>query len=152
MSKMEESTYGRNKVLVEEHTGKPGVSRTQQGQLHCSVVSDYLGTPCLLPHGPFEAGVMAAMAQCWRNCEEIPYVQGQRSPRKMVGGAKSILASNPIPARGTQRAQTNVMHTRTQRAHRDWSSPVAEGLLCRSRSAEDWCRGGPLGAADLGVA
>ena len=32
----------------------------------------------------------------------------------MVGGVKSRLESNPIPARDTQRAQTNLVHTRTQ--------------------------------------
>ena len=30
---------------------------------------------------------------------EIPQVQGQRSPSKTVGGVKSNLESNPIPAR-----------------------------------------------------
>ena len=42
-------------------------------------------------------------------CEQrkIPHVQGQRRiPRKIVGGAKSQLESNPIPARDTRRAQT----------------------------------------------
>ena len=39
--------------------------------------------------------------------KKIPYVQEQRSgPNKMVGGAKSCLESNPIPARDAQRAQT----------------------------------------------
>ena len=32
--------------------------------------------------------------------------QGQRSPRKVVGGANSHLESNPIPTRDAQRAQT----------------------------------------------
>ena len=39
--------------------------------------------------------------------KKIPHVQGQRrSPSKMVGGAKSHLESNSIPARDDQRAQT----------------------------------------------
>ena len=47
-------------------------------------------------------------------------VQGQRrSPSKMVGGVKSHLESNPIPARDAQRAQTNLVCNRTQRSHRD---------------------------------
>ena len=41
------------------------------------------------------------------------------APSKMVGGAKSHLESNPIPARDAWRAQTNPVHTRTQRPHRD---------------------------------
>ena len=51
----------------------------------------------------------------WGDCEEIPHFQGQRSPRKMVGGAKSHLESNTIPTRDSQRAETNLEHTRTQR-------------------------------------
>ena len=64
------------------------------------------------------AGVVAVPR--WSNFEEIPHVQGQRrSPSKMVGGAKSHLELNPIAARDAQRAQTNLVHTRTQRPHRD---------------------------------
>ena len=49
--------------------------------------------------------------------KKILHIQGQRrSPNKMVGGARSHLESNPIPARGLKQ---NLMHTRTQRPHRD---------------------------------
>ena len=42
-------------------------------------------------------------------------MQGQRrSPRKMVGGANFHLESNPISTRDAKRAQTNLVHTRTQ--------------------------------------
>ena len=62
----------------------------------------------------------AAATWHWSNCEEIPHVQEQRrSPSKMVGGAKSHLDSNPIPSRDAQRAQTYLVHTRTQRPNRD---------------------------------
>ena len=40
-------------------------------------------------------------------------------PSKMVGGTKSHLESNPKPTRDTQRAQTNLGYTKTQRTHRD---------------------------------
>ena len=53
----------------------------------------------------------------WGGCEEIPHFQGQRSPRKMVGGAKSHLESNPILARDTQRAQNKPS------AHQDPETP-----------------------------
>ena len=46
--------------------------------------------------------------------EEIPHVQGQRSPSKMVGGANSRLESNPIPGRDAQRAQINLVCARTR--------------------------------------
>ena len=42
-----------------------------------------------------------------------------RSHSKMVGGVKSCLESNPIPARDTQRSQTYFACPRTQRPHRE---------------------------------
>ena len=88
----------------------------------------------------------------WRDFEEIPHIQGQKkSPRKMVGGAKSHLESNPIPPSVAQRAQTNLMHTRTQRPHRDLE-------LCLSVSCggtgQQWTAAGSgaLGTADLVIA
>ena len=64
-------------------------------------------------------GSVAVAVQHWSNFEEIPHIQGQRrSPSKTVGGAKSHLESNPIPARDTLRALTNLVCTRTQRPHR----------------------------------
>ena len=42
-----------------------------------------------------------------------------RSHSKMVGGVKSCLESNPIPARDTQRSQTYLACPRTQRPHRE---------------------------------
>ena len=81
-------------------------------------------------------GAGAAAAQCWSDCEVILHAQEQRrSPSKMVGGAKSGLESNPIPTRDTQRVQTNLVHTRTQRLRQNcvWVSPeevwVSSGLL-----------------------
>ena len=74
--------------------------------------------------------------------KKIPHVQGQsRSPSKMVGGAKSSLDSNPLPARDTQRAQTKLVLTRTQGPHRDWARTVLECLLWRYGSAVACYRG-----------
>ena len=53
----------------------------------------------------------------------------------MVGRANSHLESNLIPARDSQRAQTNLVHTRTQISHRDGDRTVFECLLWRYRSA-----------------
>ena len=45
--------------------------------------------------------------------KKIPHIKGKRrSPSKMVGGVKSSLESNPIPARDAWRAQTNLVCTR----------------------------------------
>ena len=63
---------------------------------------------------------------------------------------KLHLESNPLPARNAQRAQTNLVHTRIQGAHRDWARTVFECLLQRYGSAVDCCRGRGSGAADLG--
>ena len=82
----------------------------------------------------------AEVAWCWSGCEEIPHIQGQRNHSKMVGGAKSHLESNPILARAAQRAQTNLVHTRTQRFHGDWGRTVFECLLWRYGLAVDCCR------------
>ena len=96
-------------------------------------------------------GTEAAAAQLWSNFGEIPHVQGQRiRPSKMVGGAKSHLESNPIPATDTQRAQTNLVHTRPQRPHRDWDKTVFECLLWRYGSAMDCRRGRGSGCSRFG--
>ena len=51
---------------------------------------------------------------------KIPHIQRQRrGTRKTVGGVKSHLASNPISTRAPWRVQTNPVHIRTQRPHRD---------------------------------
>ena len=81
------------------------------------------------------------------SCEEIPHVQGWRSPRKMVGGVNLCLESNSIPSRDAQRAQTNLVHTRTQRPHKDWDRTVFESLLWRYRSAVDCCMGRDSGCS-----
>ena len=61
-------------------------------------------------------GTGAAAEQYLSDYEEIPHMQEQRiSPSKTVGGAKSCLESNTISKRDAQRAQTNLVHTRYQR-------------------------------------
>ena len=70
--------------------------------------------------------------ECWIQPKIIPHVQGQRrSPSKKVGGVKSHLESNPIPAKVARRAQTNLVCTRSQIPHRDCSRTVFECLLWR---------------------
>ena len=49
-----------------------------------------------------------------------PHVQEQRRiPSKTVGGVKLHLGSNILPTRDIQRAQINLVCTRTQKPHRD---------------------------------
>ena len=74
--------------------------------------------------------------------KKILHFQGQRRRHsKTVGGAKSCLESNPIPARNTQRAQTNLVSTKNQRPHRDTTG--------QQRTATG---AGDLGAVGLRVA
>ena len=76
----------------------------------------------------------------WTSGVEIPHIQGQRNPSKMVGTGVAVrsypmskgkgepqqdsrkgdfvLGSNPIPARDAKRVQTNLVYTRTQGPHR----------------------------------
>ena len=59
-------------------------------------------------------GTETAAARCWSKFKEIPHIQGQRrSSCKMVGGSKLHLESNPIHTRDVQRVQTKLVHTRT---------------------------------------
>ena len=70
----------------------------------------------------------------------------------MVGGEKSHLESNPIAARDTWRAQTNLVHTRTQR-FTETEPELCFSVSCRWMG-QQWtaARAGPLGAVDLGMA
>ena len=46
------------------------------------------------------AAKQSSTGECWIPPKKIPHVQRQRrSPKKMLGRAKSRLVSNPIPAR-----------------------------------------------------
>ena len=49
----------------------------------------------------------------------ISFVDYDDYSSKMVEGVKSHLESKPIPTRDTWRAQTNLVHTRTQGPLRD---------------------------------
>ena len=48
-----------------------------------------------------------------------PHPGTNKKPQQGSRMGKSCLESHPIPARNAQRAQTNLVHTRTQRPHRD---------------------------------
>ena len=83
--------------------------------------------------------------------KRCPTAKGKgEGPSKTVGEVKSPLESNPISARGSQRDQTNLVCTRTQRPHRDWARSVSECLLQRSGSAVACCRGKGSGCSRRG--
>ena len=59
--------------------------------------------------------------------KKIPHVEGQRRrSNKMVGGAKSHLESNPIPARDARRPQTKLC------VHQDPEAPQRLSQTCLS--------------------
>ena len=70
----------------------------------------------------------------------------------MAGGARLHLESNPIPTRDAQRAQTNLVQTKTK----DPTEPETELCLGVSQGGlgQQWTAAGALGlgAVDLGVA
>ena len=82
--------------------------------------------------------------------KKIPHIQGKRrSPSKMVGGMKSSLESNPIPARDAWRAQTNLVCTRTQRPHRDQARTVF--VSCGGTGQQQPATGAGSLGSDLGM-
>ena len=66
----------------------------------------------------------------------------------MVGGVNLHWESNPIPARDSQRAQTNLVCTRTQWPHRDWGRTVFE---CLCGGIGQWRPASVLGALNVAV-
>ena len=68
----------------------------------------------------------------------------------MEGGVNSHLESNPIPSRDAQRAQTNLVCTRTQGPYRDRAMlSISCGGMGQQWTATET---GTLGEADLGMA
>ena len=118
--------------------------------------------------------------QLWRDCEEIPHVQGKRSPSKtvgagvatawrrsdfgeiphvqgerrntskMVGGAKSHLESNPIVAR-MLRGLKQTLCIPGPRDPTETESELCLSISCGG-TGQQWVAtgAGALGAADLG--
>ena len=95
----------------------------------------------------------AVAVWCCSGYKEIPHAQGQRSPSKMVGGAKSLLESNPIThqrcSEGSNICCAHQDPEITQRLRQNcvWMSPeevqVSSGLL--------WARGSRCSKAGYGI-
>ena len=60
-------------------------------------------------------------------------------PQQDCRRGKIMFTIKPRTTRKAQRAQINLVHTRTQRPHRDWDRTVFEHLLRRYGSAVDCC-------------
>ena len=68
-------------------------------------------------------------------------IQGQKTPSRMVQGAKQHLESDPIHTRDAKMAQANLVCTRIQKPHRNGVRTVFECPLWRYVSALDCYRG-----------
>ena len=85
--------------------------------------------------------------------KKIPHIQEQRrSPSETLGGEKSHLESNPIPARDAQRAQTNLVPL-GPRDPTETEPELCLSVSCRGMG-QQWppTEAGALGAVDLGIA
>ena len=82
--------------------------------------------------------------------KKIPHIQGQRrSLNKTVGGAKSHLESNPIPARDTRGAPTKPCVYQDSVTLQRLSQNCVDCLLWKYRSAVAYCRGRGSGCRNL---
>ena len=89
------------------------------------------------------AGAQAAVRR-------YPMSKGKGEAPARTGGASSHLESNPKPARDVQKAQTNLVCTRTQRRPRNWDRTVFGCLLRRYGSAVPGPRGRGSGCSRPG--
>ena len=76
------------------------------------------------------------------NSLALPTIQWMLAIWSLIGGVNSHLESNPIPARDSQRAQTNPVCSRTQGPRRDWDRTVFERVWGRRGSVVACCRVG----------
>ena len=66
-----------------------------------------------------------ALEQIWGDTP----ISRAKEKSQQDGKSKIVFRINPISDRDAQRAQTSLVHTRTQRPHRDWNRTVFECLL-----------------------
>ena len=78
------------------------------------------------------AAEQLSTGECWIPPKrDTSHPRAKEKPQQDGRRGKITFRITPLPARGTQRAQTNLVCTRTQRPHRDWARTVFECLLWR---------------------
>ena len=94
----------------------------------------------------------AAAVRCLSDYEEIPLIQEKRtSPSYIVGGTKLHLESNPTPTRNAQRAQTNLC-ARGPRDPTETETELCLSAFCGGMGQQWTAAGaGALGTAALGM-
>ena len=81
--------------------------------------------------------------ECWIPPKrDTPHPRAKEKPQQDGRRGKIEFRITPLPARDAQRAQTNLVRTRTQRPHGDWARTVFEYLLWRykymGRQWKEW--------------
>ena len=98
--------------------------------------------------------------RCWTTVDrrmldptknDTPHPRAKEEPQKDGRRGKIMLKSNSIPARDVQRAQTNLVHIRTQRPQKEWARTVFEDLLWRYGSAVACHRGSGCSKPGYGI-
>ena len=91
----------------------------------------------------------AVLGQLWG---DTPYPGAKEKHQQDVEGVNSHLKSSPIPARDSQKAPTNLVHTRTQ-GPQETEIELCLSVSCGGTGQQRTAAGpGALGAADLGMA
>ena len=85
---------------------------------------------------------------CWSSCEEIPHVQGNRNPSKMVGVARGHQRADTLKPYSQKTSQSN--HTRTTALSNSMKISHAceatqAGRVMVERSDRMWSTGGGNG-------
>ena len=93
------------------------------------------------------SGGCIVLEQIWG---DTPRPRAKEKPQKDSRRSKIMIRINPISDKDAQRAQTSLVHTRTQRPHRDWARTVFEGLLWKYSSAVACHRGKGFGCSRPG--
>ena len=93
------------------------------------------------------SGGCIVLEQIWG---DTPCPRAKEKPQKDGRRSKIMFRINPISDKDAQRAQTSLVHTRTQRPHRDWDRTVFECLPSRYGSEVTCHKGGDSGCGRPG--
>ena len=110
--------------------------------LHWSLRKVFLSLPprAEKPHWDSRLWSSRCVALKWL-LGNIPHPRAKEKPQQGGWRCETLLESNPIPTRDSQRAQTFFVRNRIQRPHGDWDRTMFECLLRRHGSAVVWCKG-----------
>ena len=90
--------------------------------------------------------------ECWiPSKKDTPHLGAKEKPQQDGKRGKITFRITPPTHQRCQRAQTNFVHTRTQRHHRDWAKTVFECLL-QGSAVDCWrCKGSGCSRPGYGI-